>query len=264
MRLIYTPEQLDWLREHYPRMALADLTAAFNENFPLSKTPNQIKSTLKNHNITCGRPRGQLNKGRSIYTAEQTDWLRENYPRLPLKELTQDFNAVFNQQLSAGTVHSACKRFGIQCGRDGRFKQGFTPWNTGTKGLVAPNSGNFANGHRPKNWVPIGSERINGDGYRDRKLTDTGVGRVDWVPVHRIVWEQANGPLPVGQAVIFIDGDKTNIALDNLQDVSRGELGVLNKQGFTTLPLQLRRTFIATVKLQVAANKLQRDNASLR
>lgn len=260
MRSIYTPEQLDWLRENYPRLSVADLTTALNKYFLLSKSPNQIKSALKNHKITCGRPRGQLNKGRSIYSPEQIDWLRDNYPRLPLQELTQDFNAVFNQRLTAGTLHSACKRFGIKCGRNGKFKKGSTPWNAGTKGLVAPNSGNFPKGNRPKNWVPIGSERI-ADGYRHRKMTDTGVVRVDWVPVHRIIWEQANGPLPVDQAVIFIDGDKTNIVLDNLQDVSRGELAVLNRQGFSNLPLELRRTFIATVKLQVAANKLQRERA---
>jgi len=260
MRFTYTAEQVQYLRDNYPRMGVADLAAAFNVCFLLSKSPKQIKSALKNHKITCGRNRGQLNKGRSIYSPEQIDWLRDNYPRLPLQELTQDFNAVFNQRLTAGTVHSACKRLGIKCGRDGRFKKGSAPWNAGTKGLVAPNSGNFTKGHRPKSWVPIGSERI-ADGYRQRKMTDTGVVRVDWVPVHRIVWEQANGPLPVGQAVIFIDGDRTNIALDNLQDVSRGELAVLNRQGFSNLPLELRRTFIATVKLHVAANKLQRERA---
>lgn len=261
MRFIYTSEHLDWLRENYPRMGMAELTAAFNEYFLLSKSLGQIKSTLQNHRITCGRSLGLLNKGRSIYTPEHLDWLRENYPLMSIRELTENFNIIFEQQITAGTLHSVCKRFGIQCGRNGHFKLGVSPWNTGTKGLVAANSGSFRQGDCPVNWLPVGAERINGDGYRDRKLTDTGVGRVDWVPVHRIMWEQANGPLPVGRAVIFIDGDKTNITLDNLQDVSRGELAVLNKQGFSALPIELRRTFIATVKLQVVANKLQRERS---
>ena len=260
MRFTYTAEQLEWLRDEYPNSGLVELTAAFNQRYLSDKSTGQIKSTLQNHKITCGRPLGKLKKGRSIYTPEHLNWLRDNYPRMSMRELTEDFNMIFEQQITAATLHSVCKRFGIQCGRSGQFKRGAIPWNTGTKGVVVANSGTFRQGHRPGNWLSIGAERINGDGYRDRKLTDTGVGRVDWVPVHRIVWQEANGLLPSDRVVIFIDGDKTNITLDNLQDVSRGELGVLNTQGFATLPLELRRTFIATVKLQVAANKLQRKS----
>lgn len=42
----------------------------------------------------------------------------------------------------------------------------------------------------------------------------------NFVLKHRFLWETANGPIPKGHKVIFADGDKTNITLDNLIMVS--------------------------------------------
>lgn len=51
--------------------------------------------------------------------------------------------------------------------------------------------------HAPKNWRPIGSERMD-RGHLIRKVTDTGQPKKDWKRVDVIEWEAINGPVPNG------------------------------------------------------------------
>jgi len=62
----------------------------------------------------------------------------------------------------------------------------------------------------------VGSERDTGDGYRVRKVADTGDRNRDWRPLHVVVWEQRHGPVPAGYRVAFRDGDRRNVTIDNL------------------------------------------------
>lgn len=39
--------------------------------------------------------------------------------------------------------------------------------------------------------------------------------------LHHIVWENVHGPLPAGAEIIFMDGDRDNVAIDNLRRQAR-------------------------------------------
>ena len=52
-----------------------------------------------------------------------------------------------------------------------------------------------------------------------------------WKPKHRIVWETANGSVPKGHTIIFADGNRLNISIDNLLMVTRAQLAIMNKRG---------------------------------
>lgn len=119
-----------------------------------------------------------------------------------------------------------------------QFKPGQVPANKGqhhpkgwAPGKMA--STQFKAGNRPHTWVPIGSYRINADGYLERKLNDLpGESHVRWFPVHRLVWIEANGPVPDGHVVVFKPGRRTTaleaITLDAVELVSRRELMARN------------------------------------
>ena len=116
-------------------------------------------------------------------------------------------------------------------GGDTRFKPGLTPWNKGLKGMGGRGSETqFKKGEisgRAKEIMkPIGSERISVEGYLERKIDDTpGVGqRRHWATVHKILWESAHGPVPKGHVVVFKNGDKTDIRIENLECITRVEL----------------------------------------
>lgn len=83
--------------------------------------------------------------------------------------------------------------------------------------------------HECRNYRPIGSLRLSKEGYLERKVTDDHpVPARRWVGVHRLVWEQAHGPVPRGHAVVFKPGRRTTveseITLDRLECITRAEL----------------------------------------
>jgi hypothetical protein len=86
----------------------------------------------------------------------------------------------------------------------------------------------FRRGDKPHTWRPIGTERLTKEGYLQRKMADTGSTVDDYVEVHRLLWEEHHGPIPAGHTVVFRDKDRTNIAIDNLELISRRELMLRN------------------------------------
>lgn len=76
-------------------------------------------------------------------------------------------------------------------------------------------------------WQPIGALRLK-DGYLERKVNDDFPIHRRWRGEHLVIWEAVNGPLPKGHAIVFKDGDRTHVALDNLELVSRRELMLRN------------------------------------
>ena len=85
--------------------------------------------------------------------------------------------------------------------RQFQFPKGNVPANKGHKGMqVHPNAvaTQFKKGQMPTTWMPIGSYRVNGDGYLDRKVSDTGYSPRDWRPVHQLVWIEAHGEILSG------------------------------------------------------------------
>ncbi|MCQ4165103.1 HNH endonuclease signature motif containing protein [Tahibacter harae] len=126
---------------------------------------------------------------------------------------------------------AACRlRRGDGTGSATRFRPGQEPWNTGKKGWQAGGRSvqtQFKPGHRSGRaaaiYQPVGAERISKDGIRQRKVNDDMPFQGRWKAVHAINWEAANGPIPKGYLVVFRDGNRDNVALENLELISRSE-----------------------------------------
>lgn len=111
-------------------------------------------------------------------------------------------------------------------GQAHRFVTGLVPWNKGKPFAAGGRSveTQFKPGSRPRNWQPVGHERITKEGYLQRKMADTGVTRRDYVNVHWLVWRAAGRDIPPGHAIVFRDGNTRNFDLDNLELITRAEL----------------------------------------
>lgn len=115
-----------------------------------------------------------------------------------------------------------------------QFQPGMTPWNKGSHYVAGGRSAEtrFKPGIRPHTWKPVGSYRVNADGYLEQKISDTGYPPRDWRGVHRLVWEAANGPTPEGMVVVFKPGrastDPTLVTLDAVECITRRELMARN------------------------------------
>lgn len=259
MTQIYSPAQLVYLCEGYKLMDLADLTEAFNREYRLKKTESQIKSTLTNHKFTSGRTTGNQSGVPKLLTLEQRYFVEELYPIMSRAELTKALNETYKLSITDGQLISFLKNHRIKSGRTGCFEKGTTPWNTGTKGVMKPNSGNFKEGSKPANQKPIGHERVcTKDGYLLVKIDaiNPNTGFRGWYRhKHVVMWETENGPVPDGFVVTFKDGDKTNMDPSNFELVDRNHLCRFNKLRVYALPKELIPTMKYVVKLKVQIHK---------
>ena len=191
------------------------------------------------------------------YSYQELEFIESNC-QLVISELFAAFSAEFNREdVSAMNINSVRKRNGWLSGRTGRFEKGHIPHsNAGTK---TANRTSFKKGRQPHSWQPIGHERTCRDGYLQRKITDTRCTQKDYAYVHRLVYEQNFGKIPLGHVVIFRDNDKTNIEPGNLLAVSRGELAVMNKTGLIYVAPEIKETALLVAKVQIKSNQLARD-----
>ena len=237
-------------------MGLDELTTSFNNKFGVKKTREQVRSTLRNHKFTCGRKAGSILKGVSIlFTSEQIEFLKSEYPGRTRKEITNLFNIHFGVNRSLSQITAFIKNNKIKNGLSGRFVKGQKSWNSGTKGLTHANSGSFKKGNSPANKRELGSERIcPKDGYILVKVEQenpyTG-HKTRYRHKQIVVWELANGAIPKGMNLRFKDGDKLNVDIDNLELVSKALNLRLNKNQMNAAPDEVKPTIRAISELEI-------------
>lgn len=255
----YSKEQLDWLAAHYKTMMVKDLTAAFNARFGLDKTPGMIKSTLKNRGIRCNRK--VLTKGRSdLFSKRQIQYMIDHQRGISRAQLTDQLNRHFGSEFNVRQIDNYLKRRGIKNGRNTRLTTGSKPWNKGSKGVCKPNAGSFSKGQRPVNHKPVGHERI-ADGYILIKTDQVNpyTGTKGWYRhKHRVLWEQAHGPVPKDCIVSFIDGDPMNCVLENLEMISLAEKTYLNRNGYNRLPNEVKPSMKVMAKVITRSKAIER------
>ncbi|WP_373020681.1 HNH endonuclease signature motif containing protein [Thiomicrorhabdus sp.] len=182
------------------------------------------------------------------YTEAQKQWLKKQYPQLSRVELTKAFNEQFESDRTVKGLVEFCKRNGIKSGRSGCFEKGSKPWNTGTKGVCKPNSGSFKKGGRPDQRAPIGHERIDKKhGYIWKKVEQPNKFRLK----HQLVWEEHNGTIPDGMVLWFLDGNRQNCAIDNLELIKKTEQIRRNKLRVNQSPEEIKYTLKLVAKIQV-------------
>lgn len=85
----------------------------------------------------------------------------------------------------------------------------------------------FKKGHQSANTKPIGFERIGKDGYIEIR-TASG-----FKPKQRAIWEEHYGAVPAGHIIVFIDGNKMNFDIQNLELISRAENANRNRFSYS-------------------------------
>jgi hypothetical protein len=191
------------------------------------------------------QPTDRFRAGKRLWSAKEDRVLRQRYPDTPTVELARQLrrstSATYGRAKKLGleksdayrTSPAACRlRRGGNVGVDTRFKKGQVPPN---KGLRRPGwhagrmrETQFKKGERSgvaiRLWKPIGTERLSKEGYLERKVNNDLPLQARWKAVHTILWEEAHGPVPAGHALAFLNRDKTDVRLENLELITRAEL----------------------------------------
>lgn len=188
------------------------------------------------------------------WTEEEKEYFMKIVPGRHYDEILELMNTKFDHQFRISQISGAAKRFGVKTGFDGRYKKGNIPKNKGTKGLTGANKTSFKKGMRAYNHKPVGSERISRDGYIEVKVAEPNT----WRSKHRMVWEEVNGPVPKGYALLFGDGNKKNVNIENLLLVSRAQLARLNQNHLIQEDIELTKTAINVVDLIIKMSELKK------
>jgi hypothetical protein len=179
------------------------------------------------------------------YTPEEREFIKNNIKGRTSNELTQMANEHFGLDLKVTQIRAFMKNNNLKNGLDFRFNPGHVPPNKGKKGMGGWGPTQFKKGQKPHNYMPVGSERVNGDDYVDIKVADPN----KWRGKHILVWEKHNGPVPKGHAIIFGDGNRRNFDINNLILVSRGQLATLNRNRMIQNDTDLTKTAVIMVDI---------------
>lgn len=200
-------------------------------------------------------------KGRA-WTDTEKDILREMYA----EHFAGDISGILGRSTSA--IHGQAKKLGLKSSFDKirrsglvnvghpnkvahQFQKGRTPANKGKKmppevyARCAPTM--FKKGHPSNNKRPVGSERVNVDGYIEIKVAEPN----KWRLKHRVVWEQTNGPILPGYNVQFRNGNRTDCRLENLYLIHHREQFITQNSIYAKYPKELQYV----MKLKGALNR---------
>lgn len=194
------------------------------------------------------------------YSDEVKKFIEENVRGNTSTELTRMVNDNFGTNYGVNNIRAYMKNHKLRNGLDTSFKKGHTPANKGKKGICGRGCEKtwFKKGQIPSNHRPVGSERIDGkDGYILIKVAEPN----KWKHKHRVIWEQHNGPIPKGYVVIFLDGDKLNLDINNLKLISRHELKILNTEGLKSNDAEITETGVLIARL-ICAKSNQKKKIS--
>ena len=198
------------------------------------------------------------------WTEEVIQFMIENYQGKDNIELAELLNKRFNLNTNGDRVCNVKANLKRREGIDlttginrGCFKKGNVPVNKGTKGLynVGGNRTSFKKGNIPPNKRPIGSERVNVDGYIEVKVGDPNT----WDSKHRVVYREHYGEIPEGYNVIFLDGNRQNVDINNLGLVSKAENLIMNRNKLYSTDKEITNTGTIIAKLIDKTNKLGSD-----
>lgn len=192
------------------------------------------------------------------YTDEMKQFILDNYKGRYNQELADLFNQKFNTNITSRMIKSYKANNNLNSGLTGKFRKGQTPHNKGKKMpkevYEKVKHTMFAKGNVPPNHRPVGSERISKDGYIEVKVAEPN----KWRLKQRVVYEEAKGKIPEGCPIIFLDGNKRNLDIDNLRCVTRSELLYLNCNGLNNSN-EITETGILMARLDRAKNKKKQE-----
>lgn len=258
----YTYEMDRYIREIAKGRLCSEIAELFNEKFGTNVTEKQIKYYKSNHKIRSDR--SSIDFSRKVYynkllTDEQVDYLVSIYKNISNRECTRMINEKFNLALTCNQIKAQKARLKLDSGLDGRFQKGHKAIHRFKKGERASIETEFKKGYTPANWCPIGTERVKADGYVYVKIKDERgkkYGHLEnWRQKHIIMWEEAHGPIPKGYCLIFLDGNKQNTGLENLECVPKAIMTIMCKKHLIYNDPQLTKVGINIAKMIVMAGK---------
>ena len=196
------------------------------------------------------------------FTREEEELLTKEFKYRSTQEMANELGLTYEE------IANKAKRMGLKkthaylqfCGHrftgmEGvkyRYKKGSIAHNKGKK--MDPEvyekvkSTFFKKGNIPHNTKYDGYERINKEGYREKRIS-----KGKFKMVHRMVWEEQHGEIAKDMVVVFKDYDKLNCELDNLMLITHAENMIRNS--ITRYPSEIKELISLQSRITRLINK---------
>lgn len=247
----YSREFLDWLRKAAPGRTLARIRGLIRARWGMNLSDGQLRGLFKNHGVI--RFEGMSHKEMCALTTvhehkfppELKDWLlSQDVTGITRATMLDRIKEHFGWDMTLNQFKGYLRRNHLVLwGQEsGQFRKG----HPSTKGVKMSAeqyrkcaATMFRKGQRPKTAVPVGTivvakeTKVTGDGrrseerYYKKKVAEPN----HWKLLHRLVWEEHNGPIPRNHVVTFLDGNWRNCDISNLMCISRGANCRANQDG---------------------------------
>ena len=225
----WTPEMDAALKELYGTCSVKEVAEIINARFGTGLTPNAIYNRAK------GKVR--LYRTYHYYTEEQEEWLRQNVSKYDSRDLAHEFNKTFQADVDSVSVRNHCTVKGIKIGYSAH------------------------KGYRYYRNDPIGAEFINHRGEVFVKVSDEkrarGYNGLNWKLKSHLVWEQHHGEIPKGHGIVYLDGNRANCDISNLECVSNSIRGRISRP-FRGTSADVKRCAIKMKTLEKILEEVER------
>ena len=196
------------------------------------------------------------------YTKEQKEFLIKNNYMKSSQELADLFEKEFDIELTRAQIKSFRGNNKLNSGLTGRFEKGHKTFNKGKKwneymskdGQEKSRKTTFKKGNRHHNYRPVGSERITVDGFIEIKVADPN----KWDLKSRVIYQEKYGKIPKGYKIIYLDGNRLNLDINNLRAVSYEEELIMNTKGYRFNNAELTNTGHILSQIESKIKKLKK------
>jgi len=233
MNCPFSEKQQEIIKEHSGNMPFKAIADTLNKKFKTSFTRGQVANYCRTRGLTK----------RYFTNPAIPEYIRSIMPLHAVRAM-ELVNKEFGTSYCLNAIYSIMQRSGIKNGLRN---------STEVSGSIKP----------------IHSERI--DTMNGRQVIHIKTDK-KWELKHRYIWEQANGEIPKGNDIMFLDGNSLNCNLENLCLVFQPELRFMHKNGLITeIPeatetglMVLRHRQALINKITKGMNEREKKNRMLR
>lgn len=197
---------------------------------------------------------------RSIFNEEQKRWFLENQEFKQAKQVAFEMNSKFGLDLSAKQIKEYRKSHRIKSNFTSKcLKKDNNEWNKNTYNQMKNTM--FKPGQAPHNTTPVGTVKLVKTGsYEYWMVKVDSIPNVsknkNWIQLHRLMYQIYHScKLKEEDVIIFADGNRDNMAEENLVKISKAERMQLNRNNRITDNPDITKSYINLTKLELAISE---------
>lgn len=268
---LLTDDQDFYLRKIAPGKSVKECTDLMNQKFNTCFSETQIHGYKSRYHIVSGKKPWEFIDHQSSrkFPKEVRYFIYRNYKGVGHKQMSELIKEKLDYDMTPRQVKSFYCNNKLNSGLTGYFEKGHNPKNKGKRqtefmsqeAIERTKATRFQNGSVPHNTDSIGAVKELDGGYLWVKINNIPrvKKRVNWKPLHELMYEKYYGKVPEGYLVFFKNRNKRDFSKENLGIMTREELLKMNhKHGITEFG-EITESYLALTRLELKIKEKEKN-----